>query len=101
MRAFSVTSAGCFDRDAEVKMYCKTFWMNNRPSCIFEQDLRKGRADIIHMQSYLAAQVFGWQDGASVNIEPLNAPAPETPDGMTKFLEWVGDDAHEIKAADV
>lgn len=66
IRAFAVESAGSWDRDTEVKLWTKTYWkaeggIGNK----FDQDLRKGKADIIQLQSYLAAQIIGTTDGAT------------------------------------
>merc|ERR1712232_147586 len=58
LRGFSVESAGTFDWDAEVKLFCKTYWLHGCPSSVFQQDLRKGTCDIIAVQNYLAACIF-------------------------------------------
>jgi len=101
LRAFSVQSAGAFDRDAEVRLFTKTYWINGKPGSVFAQDLRKGRCDIMAMQSYLAAQVFGRQDGSVTLPPPLQAAPPEPPKGAEMVLNWIGNDAHEVPADEV
>merc|ERR1719253_338215 len=49
IKAFSVTSAGSWDRDAEVKVYIHCPWLPT-----ISQDFRQGRADVIALQSFLA-----------------------------------------------
>jgi hypothetical protein len=100
IRGFSVESAGSFDRDAEVKLFTKTHWINGGPGSVFSQDLRKGKCDIMAMQSYIAAQVFGRFDGSSNLPPPLEVAPPEKPGGMEGVLNWLGNDAHEISAED-
>jgi len=98
LRAFSVESAGTWDRDAEFKLFCKTYWAGGAPGSVIRQDLRKGRADVIAIQAFLAAQVIGADDGSSTAVP--RAPAEEacSPAGIEGFLAWLGDDAHEISA---
>jgi len=96
MKAFSVESAGSWDRDAQVKVWSKTYW----DSCT-SQDLRKGRADIIAIQSFLAAQLIGADDGSSTAPTfATGAFNEEEEGGVRGFLAWLGDDAHQIKAED-
>lgn len=101
IRGFAVESAGSFDRDAEVKLFTKTYWVNGSPGSVFKQDLRKGKCDIIAMQSYIAAQVFGRQDGSKTLPPPLQAALPEPPGGVEGVLAWIGDDAHEVLAEQI
>jgi len=92
IRAFTVCSAGSWDRDAEVSMVTRTHWSDT-----ISQDMRKGKCDIIAIQSFLAAQIIGAQDGSSnlVKLSPVNtAPAPP-PTGVDAFLKWLGDSAYE------
>jgi hypothetical protein len=100
IRAFAVQSAGSWDRDAEVFLYTKTYWINGGPGSVFQQDLRKGKSDIIAMQAYLAAQIMGRDDGAAALPPPVDAEPPSAPAGVGGFLEWVGNDAHEISVED-
>mmetsp|Transcript_44405 Transcript_44405/g.96504 ORF Transcript_44405/g.96504 Transcript_44405/m.96504 type:complete len:773 (+) Transcript_44405:115-2433(+) len=101
IRGFSVRSAGSFDLDAEVQLFTQTYWINGGPGSVFSQDLRKGKCDIIAMQSYLAAQVFGRFEGSSKLPPPLQAAPAEAPGAMESFLAWVADDASELHSETV
>jgi len=90
IQAFSVESAGSWDRDAEMKLYCQCYW-----GPVFKQDFRKGKADIIAIQNFIAAQVIGHDDGASTG-PTVSGGSEGTPGGVTAFLQWLGDDAHMI-----
>lgn len=98
IRAFSVESAGSWDRDAEFNVFCKTYWIEGNPGSVIKQDLRKGRADIIAIQAFLAHMTIGADDGSTTNVQSAAAGAPAGIDG---FLAWIGDDAHEISAEEV
>mmetsp|Transcript_13514 Transcript_13514/g.31479 ORF Transcript_13514/g.31479 Transcript_13514/m.31479 type:complete len:254 (-) Transcript_13514:187-948(-) len=98
IRAFSVESAGTFDRDAELKIHTRNHWTRST----IAQDLRKGRADILAIQSYLASQVIGKDDGTSaVGPDPVPSQFPTSVGGVEGFLGWLGDDAHQIDAQTV
>mmetsp|Transcript_50624 Transcript_50624/g.123432 ORF Transcript_50624/g.123432 Transcript_50624/m.123432 type:complete len:808 (+) Transcript_50624:60-2483(+) len=93
IRAFSVESAGSFDRDSEVKIYTRNHWTISRVA----QDLRKGKADIIALQNYLSNQVFGVYDGASgLGGAQVAAGLPQDVGGVSGFLSWLGSDATQI-----
>jgi hypothetical protein len=100
IRAFSVESAGSWDRDAEFKLSCKTYWLNNGPGSTFAQDLRKGRADIIAIQSFIAAQVIGHDEGRTT-APSIQGGSDGSPGGVTAFLQWLGDDARQIEPSAV
>eukprot|EP00927_Polykrikos_kofoidii_P072879 TRINITY_DN68951_c0_g1_i1.p1 TRINITY_DN68951_c0_g1~~TRINITY_DN68951_c0_g1_i1.p1 ORF type:complete len:799 (+),score=140.48 TRINITY_DN68951_c0_g1_i1:72-2468(+) len=95
VRAFAVQSAGSWDRDAEVSLFCNTYWINGAPGCVISQDLRKGKADIIAMQSLLAAQIVGHDDGSPVSE---GQPARGQAEGMDVFLNWLSDSAVAISS---
>merc|ERR1712190_106919 len=94
LRAFSVESAGSWDRDAELKLFGRTYWIDGAPGSVIKQDLRKGRADIIAIQSFIAAQIFGTYDGSTTSA--AQGPVADAPGGINGFLSWMGDHAHEI-----
>jgi len=103
IKAFSVESAGSWDRDAEVKVYVHSPWMPE-----ISQDFRKGQADIIALQSFLAAQVIGNEDGSSGLSEAgtqaasvIAEAAAKNAGGISDFFAWIGNDAHAISAEDV
>ena len=63
VRGFAVESAGSFDSDSELKIWLKCYWIKGGPGNTIEQDLRKGKADIVAISNYLAEQTIGAQDG--------------------------------------
>lgn len=69
VRGFSIETAGSFDRDTELAVWLKCYWMDGYPSNAINQDLRKGRSDVVALQAYLCEQVIGAQDGRTV-LEP-------------------------------
>jgi len=103
IKAFSAESAGSWDLDAEVRIYIHSPWMP-----VISQDLRKGQADIIALQSFLAAQVIGNEDGSSgltdagVKAAAEAAQAAAGKEGsMSNFFDWIGDNARAISATEV
>ena len=84
IRVWSVASAGYFDRDMELRVWFKAFWNNK-----VEQDLRKGRADIFAIQSFIANFIIGEADG---NSALRHAQDYEFHSGaMTKVLGFLSD----------
>jgi hypothetical protein len=112
IRAFSVQSAGFWDRDTELKIYTKNKWNLN----LVTQDFRKGKADIIAINSYLSHMTMGLErqdtagnDNYSTLLRAACAPVPRTtmpfpafPEdyvpagGVTGFLSWLGEDHQQI-----
>jgi len=87
IRAFAIESAGSWDTDAEVKLWTKTYWsaeggIGNK----LDQDLRKGKADIIALQSYLASQIIGSQDGSPAIIPGATGAEAGKIDTFLSFL---------------
>lgn len=90
IRAFAVESAGSWDSDAEVKIWTKTYWkVDGGIGNKWAQDLRKSKADIIQLQSYLAAQIIGSTD-PSTSLQP-GATAPEA-GSVATFLSYINND---------
>eukprot|EP00961_Rhodomonas_salina_P180229 2432465-Rhodomonas_salina.1 len=54
MRAYAVESAGSFDRDAELKIFTRIYW----ELATFSQDFRKGKADILAIQTFLSCMIL-------------------------------------------
>lgn len=103
IKAFSVESAGSWDRDAEVKVRIDSPWMP-----VFAQDFRKGKADIIALQNFLAAQVLSNTDGSTgLSESGVRAAADAAKQAAAKsgpisnFFAWIGDDAKQISAEEV
>jgi len=99
IRAFAVESAGAWDRDAQLSLELKIYWDDTgNPGSTISQDFRKGKADIMAIQTLLAAQVIGADDGSSTNVAALAGGIGQPTAGLGDFLSWVSDDAHEINA---
>lgn len=98
IRAFSIESAGTFDRDADLKIYTRNKWSLS----VMEQDFRKGKADVLAIQRYLASMVFGLYDASSAQRDDGPPQAvPQDVGGIEGFLSWIGDDAQQIDGAAV
>lgn len=97
VRGFEVESAGSWDRDADVKILTDAFGGSESKT-----DLKKGKADIVALQVYLAAQVFGLEDGRSVLGEDGKLKVSGDDAGnMSKFLDFVKDAGKGIDVDDV
>lgn len=87
IRVWSVESAGQLDRDMELRVWFKGYWDNK-----VKQDLRKGKADIFAIQSFIAHFIIGNADGSSA-LKNAQAFEPSKTGAMTKILGYL-DDAH-------
>jgi len=92
--AFSVESAGSWDRDGQVNLFVRAPWMPR-----VSHDLRKGQADIMAIQTFLGMQIFGSDDG-SLTV-PVVPAVVKDPGAFDAFLSWVGDDAREVDAVEL
>jgi len=93
IRAFEVESAGAFDADSEAKIWVKNYWEG---MSVIEQDMKKGKADIMAFKRILAEGVFGKESGL-VNVDV--SPAQE--DGFSSFMGVLKGDASQINAQTV
>lgn len=87
IRAFSAESAGSWDRDSEVDIYTRNLWTMKK----FGLDFRKGKADIISIQKFLAAIILGNPKEAGRFLdsqEPL-MPKPDAA-GVKSFMSFLG-----------
>ncbi|KAL7495970.1 hypothetical protein ACHAWT_004317 [Skeletonema menzelii] len=85
IRVWSVESAGHLDRDMELRVWFKAYWNNK-----VKQDLRKGKADIFAIQSFIAHFVIGNADGKSALMN-AQAYEPSKAGAMTKILGYLSD----------
>jgi len=85
IRVWSVESAGQLDRDMELRVWFKGYWDNK-----VKQDLRKGKADIFAIQSFIAHFVIGNADGNSA-LKNAQAFEPSKTGAMTKILGFLSD----------
>jgi len=97
VRSFAVESAGSWDTDSEVKIWGKFYWMDG-PGNKIKQDLRKGKADIIAIQAYLAEQTIGSQDGKAAL--PAGATAAEA-GKVSNLLSFLGDNAVSTNPSEI
>lgn len=102
VRAFAGESAGSFDLDAELKLYCRTYWNHDSvyPGSKDKIDFKKGKADIIAIQSLLAHFVIGSTDGFSTNLNVDSSHDADT-SAFEGFTTWIMDDAKAIDAKHV
>lgn len=99
LRSFSCETAGGFgDRDSELRLYCKIYWYGSNPGNVIEQDFRKGKADIIEIQSFLSKQMMGSQDGSSGLDAATRSSSGTSSGGSFNFLS---DDGVEVDPAQV
>jgi hypothetical protein len=96
IRAFSVTSAGSWDRDSEADLFTKNQWtLANLP-----MDFREGKVDIVVIQKFLSAVCLGEnaseemnaQDSASLAMSSSNAA------DLNGFISWITSDSVEEDA---
>ena len=89
VRVWSVESAGSFDRDMEMRVWFKGFW-NNKVS----QDLRKGKADIFAIQTFISHFIIGNADGGTALSGASTAHGATSSGVVSKFLGFLND-AHQ------
>ncbi len=96
IRAFSVESAGAWDRDSELDLYTGNLWDMGK----IEMDFRKGHVDVLTIHRFLSAMILGdaveaaaYLDtqGSSVNLHSAG--------GVGAFINWLGGDSTEQDAA--
>eukprot|EP00804_Cyclotella_cryptica_P013033 CCRYP_002347-RA/>CCRYP_002347-RA protein AED:0.70 eAED:0.19 QI:0/0/0/0.33/1/1/3/0/296 len=86
IQVWSVESAGHFDGDIEFEACFKGFWSKE-----VKQDLRKGKADIVAVQSFIAHSVIGSADGSAAL---KCAQYMQIFGAMDKFLSSVSDNTY-------
>jgi hypothetical protein len=64
IRAFSVETAGVWDRDTELNLYTRNRWDMAK----VEMDFRTGKADIIQINKFLAAMLIGLPTDPKVDM---------------------------------
>ena len=99
IRAFSGETAGSWDLDSQLKLYCKTYWNHDSafPGSKDKIDFKKGKADIVAIQSLLSHFVIGSTDGFSTNLNDDSAHDQDT-GNFEGFTTWLLDDAKAIDA---
>ena len=97
IRGFSAESAGSWDLDSELTLYCKTYWDHEAiwPHSKAKIDFKKGKADIIAIQSILTHYIIGSANGTST----INGDKYEYKQDTTTFetfSTWITNDAKAI-----
>ena len=97
IRAFSVETAGSWDRDTELFLCLKNHWDMKA----IELDFRSNQTDVLAIENYLASQVFGAYKSRQHknNIPPKSLPTYES--DVTGFLDFFGDNYHQIDTKEV
>lgn len=93
MRAFSVETAGTWDRDYTLKLYTNI----DSYTCIV-QDLRSGSTNILAVQRFFSDKILGDDTAPAVgnfDVQRLQGQADSGPG----FLAWCGDDCRQLDAA--
>jgi len=98
IQSFEVESAGTWDMDAKMQLHIKAPWYAREVGSGLSIDFGKGRADVLAIHKFLAAQVIGGADGSSSIPREVLPAQPEG--GVSSFLSWLGDDYKQISAAD-
>jgi len=75
-------------RNKQMRLWFKGFWNNK-----IKQDLRKGKADIFAIQSFIAHFIIGSANGNTA-LSGAQTWEPTSKNAATKFLGFLGD-AHE------
>merc|ERR1719491_204623 len=97
VRGFEIQSAGSWDLDAEVNIQTNARWRFGTIS----QDLSKGKADIIALQSFLALQVHGSEDGTSALDVGRPLAKMESGGKMATFLAFMKNDGSQVNVDEV
>jgi len=99
IRAFSVESAGDWDRDSEVDLYTGNRWNLMK----WGLDFRKGKADIITIQKFLASVVLGSHEEAAEYLrsrEPTTFSRNSAATGKN-FAAWIGNNSAKVSASEI
>jgi hypothetical protein len=91
IRGFAAESAGGWDRDSQIKVYTKNRWNFGKESF----DFRKGKADIIAIQKFLAAMVMGSPDDAARFYDSRSLVQTSDPQTFKHFMVWLGSNSEE------
>ena len=71
--AYSVETAGIWDRDSELNLYTRNRWHVAK----LEMDFRQGKTDIIQIQKLLSAMIIGLPDDGKISFGPKNLETHE------------------------
>jgi hypothetical protein len=98
IRAFSVESAGSWDRDSELDIYTGNLWTLGK----VEMDFRKGQVDILSIHRFLSAMILGdAEEQASYLDGHGSAVRLSSTGGLGAFVNWLGNNSTEQDASKV
>jgi Bacterial PH domain len=96
--AFSVESAGVWDRDSELNLYTRNRWHIAK----VEMDFRSGKTDIMQIQKLLAAFIVGLPEDSKIVFGPKNYGNHERNKvGMNSLAVGFFDNSKEISAEEL
>ena len=96
IRAFSVESAGSWDRDSELDLYTGNFWTLGK----VEMDFRKGQVDILSVHRFLSAMILGDADEQASYLDTNGGGMKVgTKGGLGAFINWLGSNSTEEDAS--
>lgn len=94
IHAYSVESAGNFDRDSELRIFGDFYWYDGRPCRVIKQDMRKGSVDIIAVENLISKVVIGGMKAESVAVE--SKAGSQSAGGFTSFSAMMKDSSAEL-----
>jgi Bacterial PH domain len=96
IRAFAAESTGGWDRDAELGIYTRNLWSLKR----LKFDFRRGKADVIAIQKFLAAVVFGNHDEPGKYLESRESAVRKGQSAnLNSFVSFLTDNSKEEDAS--
>jgi hypothetical protein len=98
IRAFSVESAGVWDRDSELNLYTRNLWDLAK----VEMDFRSGKTDILQIQKMLASFIVGLPEDSKIVFGPKNyGKHSKNKVGMNSLAVGFFDNSKEVSAEEL
>jgi len=96
--AYSVESAGMWDRDSELNLYTRNRWHVAK----LEMDFRSGKTDIMQIQKMLSAFIIGLPTDGKIVFGPKNLANHERNSvGWNSLAAGIFDNSKEVKAEEI
>eukprot|EP00934_Nitzschia_sp_Nitz4_P001229 Nitzschia sp. Nitz4//scaffold122_size67431//29226//31869//NITZ4_006084-RA/size67431-augustus-gene-0.56-mRNA-1//-1//CDS//3329534400//1229//frame0 len=98
VHAYSVESAGIWDRDSELNLYTRNRWHLAK----LDMDFRSGKTDILQIQKLLTGFVVGLPTDSKIHFGPKNYENHERkPVGWNSLAAGFFDNSKEIEAGEI
>lgn len=98
IHAYSVESAGLWDRDSELNLYTRNRWHLAK----IEMDFRAGKTDIMQIQKFISGFVVGLPSDPTMVFGPKNYAANESNTlGMESVSAAFWDNSKEINSEEI